>query len=284
MHIKGKDLQINVNGISVAYNEEGKKNGPAIIFIHGFPFDKSMWDLQMESLKEDFRVIAYDIRGHGSSEAGNENFSIDIFTNDLLFLMDALEVEKPILCGLSMGGYIALNAIGKFPQHFSALVLSDTQCIADTPDLKLKRMKAIDTINKDGVEKYAEESLKNLFATDSFTKKKEVISAVREMIVQTSKQSLSYTLFALSERKGTCSKLQNIAGPVLILVGKEDKITPPAAAGLLHEKIQGSVLKVIGNAGHVANMENPDEFNDHLKKFVQQFSKQSAHPETLLQA
>ena len=172
MHIKGKDLQINVNGISVAYNDEGKMDGPAIIFVHGFPFDKSMWDLQMESLKEDFRVIAYDIRGHGSSEAGNENFSIDIFTNDLLFLMDALEVEKPILCGLSMGGYIALNAIGKFPQHFSALVLSDTQCIADTPELKLKRMKAIDTINKDGVEKYAEESLKNLFATDSFTKKR----------------------------------------------------------------------------------------------------------------
>lgn len=284
MRIKGKDLQIDVNGKSIAYNDEGKMDGPAIIFIHGFPFDKSMWDLQTEAMKEDFRVIAYDIRGHGDSVAGEENFSIDIFTNDLLFLMDALEVEKPILCGLSMGGYIALNAIGKFPQHFSALVLCDTQCIADTPEVKLKRMKAIDTINKGGVEKYAEESLKNLFSTDSFTTKKEVISAVREMIVQTSKQSLSYTLFALSERKETCSKLQDITVPVLILVGKEDKITPLAAARLLHEKIQGSVLKVIGNAGHVANMENPDEFNDHLKKFVQQFSKQSSHPEKHLQA
>jgi len=273
MRNTGKNLKIIVNDLSVSYNDEGPIDAPVIIFIHGFPFNKSMWDQQLEVLKDRYRVIAYDVRGHGSSDAGDENFSIDLFSSDLLFLVDALDIDKAILCGLSMGGYIALNAIGKFPEHFSALVLSDTQCTADTPEIREKRMKAIESINTNGVEKYAEESIKNLFSTQCFSTKKEEISAIRRMIVETSKQSLSYTLFALSERKGTCSKLQDIEVPVLIMVGKEDKITPPAAAKMMHEKIQGSLLKIIEHSGHLANLENPSEFNLQLDRFMSQFVK-----------
>ncbi len=276
MRNTGKNLKITVNNLTVSYNDEGPIDAPTIIFIHGFPLNKSLWDAQMEALKEDYRVIAYDIRGHGNSDAGDENFSIDLFANDLLFFMDALNIDKPVLCGLSMGGYIALNAIGKFPEHFDALVLSDTQCLGDNPDMREKRMKAIESINKNGVEKYAEESIKNLFAPASFTTKKEEISAVRNMIVQTSKQSLSYTLFALSERKGTCSKLQDIEVPVLIMVGKEDKITPLAAARLMHEKIQGSLMKIIQHAGHLANMENASTFNYQLRSFIRLLDKAPA--------
>ncbi|MBK6998149.1 MAG: alpha/beta fold hydrolase [Lewinellaceae bacterium] len=277
MRITGKNLKLIVNGLTVSYNDEGPINAPAIIFIHGFPFNKSMWNHQLEALQEQYRVIAYDVRGHGNSEAGDENFSIDLFSHDLLFLIDALDIEKPILCGLSMGGYIALNAIGKFPEHFSGLVLSDTQCIADTPETREKRMKAIESINTNGVEKYAEESIKNLFAVQSFSSKKEEISAIRKMIVETSIQSLSYTLFALSERKGTCSKLQDIKAPVLIMVGKEDKITPPAAAKMMHEKIQGSLLKIMEHSGHLSNLENPSEFNHQLLRFMSQFVKNPIH-------
>ena len=273
MRNTGKNLKITVNNLTVCYDDEGPIDAPSIIFIHGFPLNKSMWNTQMEALKDHYRVIAYDIRGHGDSDAGEENFSIDLFANDLLFFMDALNLDKPIICGLSMGGYIALDAVGKFPVHFKALVLCDTQCLADTPDMREKRMKAIENIHKNGVEKYAEESLKNLFAPGSFTTRKKEISAVREMIVQTTKQSLSYTLFALSERKETCSKLQDIEVPVLIMVGKEDKITPPAAARLMHEKIQGSLLKVLDHAGHLANMENPAEFNYQMRNFICQIDK-----------
>jgi len=283
MRNTGKNLKLVVNNLTVSYHDEGPIDAPTIIFIHGFPFNKSMWEPQMEALKQNYRVIAYDIRGHGDSDAGNENYSIDLFSNDLLFFMDALDIEKPILCGLSMGGYIALNAIGKFPEHFAGLVLSDTQCLSDTPDTREKRMKAIEIINTNGVEKYAEESLKNLFAPQSFTTKKKEISDIRNMILQTSKQSLSYTLFALSERKGTCSKLQDIEVPVLILVGKEDKITPPIAAKMMHEKIQGSLLKIIEDAGHVANLENPSEFNDQVNRFMGQFVKKTS-PERHLKA
>lgn len=261
-------IRIGTNNITVSYNDEGKNGAPAIIFIHGFPFNKSMWNKQVEAQKDNYRVIAYDIRGHGNTETGNGDFSIDLFVKDLLALMDNLKIDKTMLCGLSMGGYISLNAIENYPQRFNALILSDTHCIADTPEAKDKRMKAIESIRKSGSEKYADESIKNLFAPESFSSRKEEIAFVREMIIKTSEQSLCKTLLALSDRKETCSKLSEIKVPVLIMVGKEDKITPPAAAQLMHEKIKGSFLHIIEHAGHLSNMENPFDFNEHLKKFL----------------
>lgn len=282
MRNTGKNIKILLNKLNVGYNDEGPLDAPVVIFIHGFPFNKSLWKAQMEALQDNFRVIAYDVRGHGESEAGSENFSIDLFTNDLFLLMDTLKIEKASLCGLSMGGYIALNAIGKHPQRFDSLILSDTQCLADTYEAKEKKMKAAEAIHKNGVEKYAEESIKNLLSANSFKDKKNEIAAVREMILGTSKNSLTNTLFALADRKGTCSQLQDIEVPVLIMVGKEDKITPPRASILIHEKIQGSLLKILEHAGHISNLENPTAFNLHLKNFIQQVVKKTV-PSVLAQ-
>lgn len=261
-------MKIAINDIAVTYSDEGEKGAQAVIFIHGFPFNRSMWNMQLKALKDTCRVIAYDIRGHGNSEPGNERFSIELFVKDLLALMDALKIKKAVLCGLSMGGYIALNAIENYPERFAALILCDTTCIADTPEVKEKRMSAIESIRKKGVEKYAEESIKNYFAPESFTTMYNEIDAIREMIVKTSEQTLSKTLLALSVRKETCSKLSEIKVPVLIMVGKEDKITPPAAAQFMHEKIKGSSLHILEHAGHLSNIENPGEFNSRLMTFI----------------
>jgi len=257
-----------INNLLVSYTDEGEHGSPSIIFIHGFPFNKSMWKLQQEELKDNYRVITYDIRGHGNSDAGTGDFSIELFVKDLLILMDTLKIDKTVLCGLSLGGYIALNAVENYPERFIALILSDTQCTADTPEAKEKRIKAIENIKKTGVEKYADESLENLFSPESFMLRKAEIAAVREMIVKTSEQSLCNTLNALSVRKETCSKLTEIKMPVLILVGKEDKITPPAAAHFMFENIKGSFLNIIEHAGHLSNLENPGEFNIQIKQFI----------------
>jgi 3-oxoadipate enol-lactonase len=275
MRCIGNNIRLTINNLSVSYDDTGPDDATVIIFIHGFPFNKSMWDKQVEALKDKYRVIVYDVRGHGNSDAGIGDFFIELFADDLFRLMNALKIDKAVLCGLSMGGYIALNAIEKMPERFEALVLSDTQCMADTPQAKEKRLTAIERIKKSGVEKYADESIINLFSLESFSTKKEEIAAVRTMIVNTSRQSLFNTLFALSERCETCSKLQDINVPVLIMAGIEDKITPPAVARLMHEKIQHSVLSIIEHAGHLANMENPLEFNNQLKKFLHPLTKKS---------
>ena len=269
MRNKGKNINITANSITVNYTDEGQENAPVIIFIHGFPFSKEMWNKQMEVLIDNFRVIAYDIRGHGKSYAGSDDFSIELFVGDLLLLMKELQIEKTTLCGLSMGGYIALNAMEKHPERFDALVLCDTQCLADSPEAKGKRMKAIEGLWENGVEKFADDSVKNFFAQESFSTKKEVVAGIRETIVNTTEKSIIKTLLALSKRKETCTKLQEIKVPVLIVVGEKDKITPPEAAQLMHEKIVGSELSIIKHAGHLSNLENPEQFNELLKRFLE---------------
>jgi pimeloyl-ACP methyl ester carboxylesterase len=268
MRNKGTNIKITVKNLAISYNDEGPKDAPVIILIHGFPFNKSMWNDQMEVLTEKCRVIAYDVRGFGNSEAGTDDFSIELFVSDLINLMDALKIEKAMLCGLSMGGYIALNAIENYPKRFSALILCDTNCVADTPEAIEKRMIAIENIDKYGVEPYANESIKNLFAPISFITNQEKIAVVKEMIMKAKVPSLTATLLALTTRKETCNKLPDIKVPVMILVGEDDKITPPVAARQMHKNIKGSILKVIENAGHLSNIENSFEFNIHLEKFI----------------
>jgi 3-oxoadipate enol-lactonase len=268
MEYPGISISMFVNKHTISYSDEGPENAPVIVFIHGFPFNKSMWRKQAEALKERTRVITYDVRGHGDSDSGTLDFSIELFVQDLILLLDKLKIDKAILCGLSMGGYIALNAIENYPERFSALVVCDSNCIADTPEAKENRLKAIESIRETGVKKYANESIKKLLAAETFTTKPAVVAGIRTMMVNTAWQTLVNTLQALSNRKETCRKLPEIRIPVLIIVGKEDIVTPPEAAQFIHEKIKGSMLSILPHAGHLSNLENPDKFNDVLKKFI----------------
>jgi pimeloyl-ACP methyl ester carboxylesterase len=275
MRCIGENIRITVNNLTISYNDEGPDDVPVIIFIHGFPFNKTMWQQQVEALKGSYRTIAYDIRGHGNTESGNENFTIDLFADDLVNLMDELKLNKAILCGLSMGGYIALNAVEKYPERFDGLILSDTQCTADTPEGKEKRMLTIQSIKESGVEKYAEDSIQHFFLPASLNIKQKAVAAVKQMIINTSQQTLCNTLLALANRKETCTYLAEIDIPVLIMVGKDDKITPPPKAQFMHEKIHDSLMHVLNHTGHLANIENQYEFNYQLRAFLELISKKS---------
>ncbi|MFM9944775.1 MAG: alpha/beta fold hydrolase [Bacteroidia bacterium] len=278
MHPARKNINLKVNNLDVSYNDEGPANRQTVIFIHGFPFNKSIWDFQLEHLKENYRVIAYDVRGHGKSQAGTEKFSIEMFATDLISFMDELEIDTAIICGLSMGGYIALTAVEKYPDRFTGLILCDTQSKADTNEMKENRMKAIESIKLNGTEDYADESVKKLFAYISFTSKREEIAVVRDMIINTPVEILAKTLIALAERNETTNKLGEINMPVLIMVGKKDILTPPEKSELMHEKIQNSTLELIDYAGHLPNLENPYEFNRSLKKFLDKITDSDKQP------
>lgn len=283
MQSQRKNITIKVKGLTVSYNDEGPANKPLVIFIHGFPFNKSLWDFQLESLQEYYRVIAYDVRGFGKSEPGATDFSIDLFADDLIHFMDELEIDNAIICGLSMGGYIALNAIDRYPTRITGLILCDTQTKADSNEAREKKMKAIESISSIGVDEYAEESVKNLFAYLSFTTKREEIAVVKDMILKTPVDTLIKTLNTLAERKDTTHKLTEIKVPVLIMVGKKDIVTPPERSELIHENIEDSILELIDYAGHLPNLENPYDFNRHIKKFLDKitsFEKQANHERT----
>ncbi len=262
---------IQANGIQVSYLDEGPAGGLPVIFIHGFPFSKEMWEKQVSALNETHRVIAYDVRGHGESERGAAQFSIPQFADDLFFFMDALKIDKAILAGLSMGGYIALHAIQQQPQRIAGLILCDTQCAADSDEGRKKRKKAIAFIQKNGLSVYAEESLTNLFATASITHKKEEVAFIKDTILKTPAENICLTLQALADRKETCTSLPQINIPVSILVGNEDKITSPELALKMQTLIKGSSLHIIDGAGHLSNLENPQQFNEYVKTFLTDF-------------
>jgi len=262
-----QNLLIEVNNFAISYNDVGEGAVP-IIFLHGFPFDKSMWNGQLDSLKSSYRLIACDIRGFGKSTDEKTVLSIDLFSDDLLSFMDKLNIDKAILCGLSMGGFISLNAIKRFPERFEALILCDTQCIADTTEVKENRYKAIEQINLDGVTEFNEKFIKNVFHPDSLTNKIELVENLRNIVFANSKVVITAGLTALAERSETCSILNTIGIPTLIICGREDTVTPLIQSEFMKEQIKGSSLKIINNAGHVSNLEQPDEFNKYIFDFL----------------
>jgi 3-oxoadipate enol-lactonase len=267
MYKKGTDISIKIDDIIISYNDLGEGKLP-LLFVHGFPFDKSSWQLQMDHLQSTHRVIAYDIRGFGKSTADNEKITVSLLADDLIKFMDALQIPKAIVCCLSMGGYIVLNALNRYPKRFAAIILSDTQCIADTPETKEKRHKNIQLIESGGITEYTETSIKNLFCTESFTTKKEEIAHIKNVMLSTSPKTLVDTLGALAQREEMCYILDKITIPVLILAGKQDASIPVKQSEFLHQQIPRSILHLIDKAGHLPNLEQPTEFNRLVKDFA----------------
>ena len=181
--------------------------------------------------------------------------------------MDLLEIPKAIVCGLSMGGYILLNAVKRYPGRFIAIALSDTQCVADTTEVKAKRKNSILKLNEGGIEEFIEGFIKNIFCDATKVNSKEVIGEVKKMMQSTSLSTLTGTLDALAQREETCTYLQEISIPALIICGKEDIVTPPVQSEFMNLHIINSVLKIIDKAGHMSNLEQAEAFNTHLNDF-----------------
>jgi len=262
-----QNLLTEVNNITISYHDAGEGKIP-IIFLHGFPFDKSMWKSQLDGLKSSYRVIAMDIRGFGRSTDEQTHLSIDLFGLDLVSFMDKLNIEKAIVCGLSMGGFVALNAVKRFPNRIEALILCDTQCIADTEEVKENRHKAIEIIDCDGADKFIETFTKIVFHPDSFTSRSEIVKTLTGTVSANSNAIIVAGLTALAERSETCTILHDIRVPTLIICGRQDEVTPLFQSEFMHEHIKGSVLSVIEEAGHVSNLEHPEQFNTCLIKFL----------------
>ncbi len=260
-------MQISFNDVTINYEDEGKGNIP-LIFIHGFPFDKAMWQPQIDFFKKENRVIAYDIRGFGKSTFGTTQHSIDLYADDLILMMDALGIEKAIVCGLSMGGYILLNAVTRHPEKFAGIILADTQCFADTQAGKEKRFKTMEQIEAGGLFDFANGFVQNVFRKETLMDNKQLVEKIKATILSTSPTTIVAALNALAVREETCSLLNKILIPTLIICGREDMLTPIDKSAFLKENIINSSLQIIHNAAHLSNLEQPDSFNQHLKDFI----------------
>lgn len=262
-------MEARVNQTNIFYIDEGSHEQFPVIFIHAFPMSHMMWQPQTDFLNKKFRVIAYDVCGFGGSEVGSGQFTMETCADDLVALMDHLGLKKAVWCGLSMGGYIALRAIEKFPDRCRGLVLCDTRSEADGNEGKLKRAAAITTIQKLGATAFVDGFLQSVFLPESIAQGKDFVAQTKKIILANSPLGICGALLAMGMRTDTTDALRGIAVPTLVVVGENDALTPVAMAQNLHERIRNSRLAVIPNAAHMCNLENPGEFNRHLLEFLE---------------
>jgi len=261
-------MKADINGHSLNYVVQGADNGLPVVFIHGFPFSHRMWGPQLKALPNRCRAIAYDVRGHGDSDVGNGQYTVELFVDDLIGLLDHLAVDRAVVCGLSMGGYIALRAVERHPERFRGLVLCDTRSEADTNEAKVKRAETIAAVRSRGVRAFAEEFVKLVLAPQTIAANTSVVQKVKEMIVANNTLGVCGTLLALAARTDTTPALPAMNLPALILVGEHDTLTPPADAKAMTQALPDAELHIIPDAGHMSNLENPAAFNERLLGFL----------------
>ena len=227
-----------------------------------------MWLPQINFFKSTYHVIAYDIRSFGKSTNDLGELSIDIFARDLIKFMDAIVINKAIICGLSMGGFIALNAVANFPERFLGLVLCDTNSEADTEENRIKRYETIQQIETTGINDYTNGFIKKAFSSNTLLNNQTIANKIEKVIRANPPHVITAGIVALAKRSATNSILNKISIPTCIVCGTDDIITPPSQSEYMHKKIKNSTLYLINNAGHLSNLEQPEVFNLHLNKFL----------------
>lgn len=258
--------KINVREIVLAYDDVG--SGQAVVLLHGYPFNRSMWREQLETLKANYRVITPDLRGLGESSVTAEPATMDEMAEDVAALLDELQINHVTLGGLSMGGYVAFAFYSRFPSRVHALILADTRPQSDTEEARRNRLSQAQKILKDGMQSIADDFLKKVLTPATISQKPEIVERVREMIIETNPQGAASALRGMALRRDHMALLSEIDVPALIIVGSEDKLTTPHDAELMHREIRNSHLEIIEDASHLSNLEQPERFNRAIKDFL----------------
>ncbi len=259
----------SVNGTTLHYIDQGK--GTPLVLMHGFPLDSRMWEAQIGDLSSRFRIIAPDFRGFGKSQAAGP-FTVASLAEDIHALVATLDVKQPIIAGLSMGGYVAINYARKFAGSFRALILIDTKDAGDDAAQKETRNRMIEVARTKGSTAIAEMMQPKMLSRDTNEHRPGQVKALRTIMEQCPAQTIEYALAALRDRPDMTEELPKIAVPTLIIVGDADAITPPAMAEGMQKRIRNSRLVVVPGAGHMAPMEQASQVNRVIRQFVESLS------------
>jgi 3-oxoadipate enol-lactonase len=250
----------------MAYDEAG--SGTPVLLLHGFPFNRSMWHEQVEALTPRYRVITPDLRGHGETMVTGGPATMEEMARDVAALMETLEISRATVGGLSMGGYVALALYKLFPLRVRALMLADTRAQADTEEARENREQQAEKALNEGMGSVAEAMLPKLLSPRTMAQRPQVVARVREMIVNTKPEGAAAAQRGMAQRSDQFPFLWRIIAPTLIVVGREDAITPVSDSERMHREIGGSRLAVVEDAGHLSNLEQPESFNRVLTKFL----------------
>jgi 3-oxoadipate enol-lactonase len=268
--ITKKEVKVHtgLRDFTMEYEERG--SGTPLIFIHGYPLNKTLWEPQLEGLSDIARVIAPDLRGHGGSDPVPGIYTMRMLADDIKELVDKLKIEQPvILCGLSMGGYICLEFLRNYPHTLKGMILAATRATADSVEAKVSREEAAAIAQERGSEAIANMLLPKMLAPVTYKKRPDVVERARNLMVNISTQAIVGDLMGMKNREDSTPFLKDINTPVLILHGGDDQIIPRAEVDLMKNEFKAARLEIIPEAGHLLNIEQPDLFNQAVREFIQ---------------
>jgi pimeloyl-ACP methyl ester carboxylesterase len=247
--------------------EGGPGRGAPLVLLHAFPFSREVWGGVAPALAAGRRVIAVDARGFGESALGNAPaYAIADLADDLAGLLDALDVRRAAVLGMSMGGYTGLAFAQRHAARLAALVLADTRAAADSPDTRAKREEALATIRERGADAYLDGSLGKMLSPGAGAP---LSARVRAAAVPRA-DALTAALQALRDRPDRTAELPAIACPTLVLCGAEDQISPAAEMRGMSDAIRGARYVELAGAGHLSHLEAPEPFTTAVSAFLAQ--------------
>src|SRR2546430_10454317 len=271
---------------SRAFDDLG--TGSVVVLLHGFPFNRSMWREQIEFLSaHDYRAVAPDLRGFGemsdklqfvAEAAGRETkrqaeayrtvATMDDMARDVAALMDQLKINRAVICGLSMGCYVAFEFIHLFPSRVRALVLCEPRAKGPEDAEKKSRAEQAQRALAEGMQFAVASISKDLLAEATLREKPEVVERVTDMVLHTHPRGAAAAQRGMAARRDYSDELANITVPTLIIAGREDGVRKPEDAEFIHRRIRGSQLVTIDDAGHLMNLEQPEIFNNLMLDFL----------------
>ncbi len=264
--LPGEMMRHDVGGVSLAVDARG--DGPALLLLHGFPLDRTMWAHQVGTLAR-WRRIAPDFRGAGASDAPDGGYAISVWADDVVRLLDRLGVERAVVAGLSMGGYVAFELWRRCRERIMGLILADTRADADSAEARRRREEMIAAARSGGAAAVAERMVPLLLGGSTRRAQPLLVEQVREMIGRASVPGLIGTIGAIRDRPDSTALLPSIDVPTLVIVGEEDEATPPSLSRAMAAAIPGAAFTMIPGAGHVSPLEAPITVTRVIAEFLE---------------
>ena len=261
------DARAHDGGV-LAHDDVG--SGTPLVLLHGFPLTRHLWDAQRAALSSRCRVITPDLRGFGESAAlaHDGRLTMARHADDVAALLDALAIDRAIIGGLSMGGYVTLAFWRRHRDRVRALVLADTRASADTDATRERRVATIALARAEGALAVADAQIASSLGATTRRTHPALVHRIRDMMATVSAATMIAALEGMLARDDATPWLGTIDVPTLLVVGNEDAITPAKEMRATHERIAGSVLEVIEQSGHLSPVEQPARFDEALMRFV----------------
>ena len=252
-----------------------REDGSTIVFLHAFPLNQSMWRPQVAEFAPTHRVITPDWPGFGARPIEmlpHGRVGMDGYAASVCQLLDQLKIESAHICGLSMGGYAAFALYRLAPERVRSLILCDTRASADSSEVREGRLamaKIIAENGEQGIERLIESMLPRLLGETTLASNPSLVEEIREMMRLSRPEGVIAAIHAIAERLDSSDLLELIGQKrvcTTIIVGREDRITPPAEMREMAERIDGATLVTIEEAGHLPNLERSGEFNEAIRE------------------